>query len=74
VFTDVNMPGGMTGFELARQIRTRWPDKKIVLCTGYADEHADDSFDLLLKPYKADDLAWKLNAHLREETSRSILR
>jgi CheY-like chemotaxis protein len=36
VITDQNMPG-MTGVQLAAQIRRRWPEVKIVLATGYAE-------------------------------------
>jgi PAS domain S-box-containing protein len=32
--TDLSMPE-MTGTELARRVRERWPDVAIVLCTGY---------------------------------------
>ena len=36
VVTDHAMPG-MTGSELARQIRQHWPDLPIILATGYAE-------------------------------------
>ena len=38
VLTDVLMPGGMDGVELARQIRLRWPMAKVILMSGFADE------------------------------------
>ncbi|HEY0005417.1 MAG TPA: PAS domain S-box protein [Pyrinomonadaceae bacterium] len=34
VFTDLSMPG-MDGWELAREIRRRWPELSLVLVTGY---------------------------------------
>jgi two-component system cell cycle sensor histidine kinase/response regulator CckA len=37
VVTDVNMPG-MTGDELARQLRLREPALKVLYLTGYADQ------------------------------------
>lgn len=36
VLTDYSMPG-MSGIELARQVRLRYPDTKIIMCTGYRD-------------------------------------
>lgn len=34
--TDQTMPG-MSGFELARHLRTRWPGLPVILCTGYSE-------------------------------------
>jgi CheY-like chemotaxis protein len=59
VFTDVMMPGGTSGLELARELRSRLPDLRIVLTTGYADAVANmrrGEFELILKPYGVDEL------------------
>jgi PAS domain S-box-containing protein len=57
VITDQGMPG-MTGTELARAIRARWPALPVVLATGYADvPDADPSFARLGKPFGTDELA-----------------
>lgn len=40
VFSDVIMPGGVTGVELAKQILERKPDTRILLASGY-EEKAD---------------------------------
>ena len=56
VFSDVVMPG-MGGFELAKVIRLRWPRLPVVLASGYSHVLAredDHGFDLLHKPYSAD--------------------
>ena len=37
VFSDVMMPGGMSGVELAREIRERFPEMPVVLTTGYIE-------------------------------------
>src|SRR5574343_641608 len=62
--SDVIMPGGITGRQLAEQVRTRRPAMRIVLMSGYADEGNDtpDSSDLpiLSKPFVRDDLAHAL--------------
>lgn len=35
VFTDIAMPHGMSGMELARLVRSRYPAIKVVLTSGY---------------------------------------
>jgi CheY-like chemotaxis protein len=55
VFSDLVMPGGMDGLELARTIRTRWPDLPVLLATGYSTEASKaqrEGFRLLAKPYE----------------------
>lgn len=66
LFTDMIMPGGMTGLELARLVRSRWPGIKILFTSGYADPSAMltgahmPATDWLSKPYRNADLAKKL--------------
>src|SRR4029079_8312671 len=52
VVTDHAMPG-MTGAELARQIRQTWPSLPIILATGYAElpNGEDPGLPTLSKPY-----------------------
>ena len=55
VFTDIVMPGGMDGVELARALRARYPSLTILLATGYsnaAQKAAGEGFSILLKPYQ----------------------
>ncbi len=59
LFSDVIMPG-IDGVELARQVRSRWPELTIVLTSGYSHVLADDArhgFALLHKPYSVDELS-----------------
>ena len=59
VFSDVVMPG-MTGIELAREIRRRHPDLPVVLTSGYSHvlaQQGTDGFDLLHKPYSIEELS-----------------
>ncbi len=60
LFTDMNMPGGMTGIELAARMRERLPDLRVLYTSGYAQqaaadrrviEHPNDSW--LAKPYRS---------------------
>ena len=70
IFTDMVMPGGMTGYELARAALDRKPGLKILFTSGYA-EPAMVRLGLkagawLKKPYTADELAEKIRATLRD--------
>ena len=58
VFSDVVMPG-ISGIELGRQIRRRWPGLQVVLTSGYSHvlaEEGSHGFLLLKKPYSIDGL------------------
>jgi PAS domain S-box-containing protein len=68
VFSDVVMPG-MGGIELATLLRERLPRLPVILASGYSHVLASDSghgFQLLHKPYSADQLAQVL----RKATAR----
>jgi CheY-like chemotaxis protein len=66
LFSDVVMPGGMTGIELAETARAAWPHLKILLTSGYSEvlvrESSDrlDGIHLIGKPYRKQELAAKL--------------
>lgn len=65
VLSDVRMPGGLSGIDLARIIRSEKPEVQVLLTTGYVDsEETIDDVDLLYKPYRATDLAEKIQALL----------
>ncbi|HTP93167.1 MAG TPA: response regulator [Xanthobacteraceae bacterium] len=54
VFSDILMPGGMNGLELADAIRTRFPGLPVLLTTGYSSSAQDavrQGFEVLQKPY-----------------------
>jgi CheY-like chemotaxis protein len=65
VLSDIMMPGGVSGLELAHEIRRRQPNLPVVLLTGYAEAAANIADGkLLLKPYTLESLAEVLNAEL----------
>jgi signal transduction histidine kinase len=68
VLSDIMMPGGINGVQLAREIRRRYPNLRVVLTTGYVEAAAgltDGEFDLLLKPYTVEALATVLRVQSR---------
>jgi signal transduction histidine kinase/CheY-like chemotaxis protein len=69
MFSDVVMPGGMNGAQLAVAARRVRPNLKILLTSGYvgqasATEVANQDLLVLNKPYRRDELAEKLRVVL----------
>jgi CheY-like chemotaxis protein len=69
LFSDVVMPNGMNGIELARAARRLCKDIKILLTSGYAEDvleryRAMDEFIILDKPFHLDDLAQRVHSIL----------
>jgi PAS domain S-box-containing protein len=65
VFSDVSMPGKLTGADLARELRRQRPDLPVLLTSGFVSDAEDlDGVELLAKPYRVDDLAQKIRALL----------
>ena len=72
LFTDMVMPGGVNGRQLAMKLRERWPSLRVLYTSGYAhgtlavDGEAVPSKYVLSKPYRRSDLAAKLREILDE--------
>ena len=68
LFTDVVMPGGMNGRDLAAAVRRLRPGIKVVLTSGFTDAElrSEDREHFLGKPYRWQELAAKLRAVLGE--------
>jgi CheY-like chemotaxis protein len=67
ILSDVVMPGGLTGFELAYRLRERFPKIPIVLMTGYSSEierARAEHLQVLHKPGLVAELESVLRAHL----------
>ncbi|HMK79043.1 MAG TPA: ATP-binding protein [Xanthobacteraceae bacterium] len=66
LFTDVIMPGGMNGRQLANQVAHRRPGIRVLYTSGYTENaivhhgRLDAGVALLNKPYRKKDLAEKL--------------
>jgi signal transduction histidine kinase len=70
LFTDVGLPGGLNGRQLADQARQRRPDLKVLFTTGYARNaivhhgRLDPGVELISKPFQIASLAVKVRALL----------
>jgi CheY-like chemotaxis protein len=42
LFTDAHMPGPIDGFALASEVKARWPETAIIICSGVFLPHADE--------------------------------
>ncbi|HET6906643.1 MAG TPA: response regulator, partial [Rhodanobacteraceae bacterium] len=73
LFTDVIMPGGMTGPQLAAAARELRPGLPVLYTSGYTENaivhhgRVDPGVNLLHKPYRRPELAAKIRAALSEE-------
>ena len=66
LFTDIVMPGGMNGRELAQQVMALYPKLEVLYTSGYNQNavitagRLEDGISLLEKPYHKADLARKI--------------
>ena len=68
LFTDVAMPNGMTGVELAREARNVRPELKVLLTSGYPQGGAAAAeFPVLKKPYMRAQLSERLHDLLKRD-------
>ncbi|MEG3124257.1 PAS domain S-box protein [Sphingomonas sp. GB1N7] len=73
IFSDVVMPG-MSGVELAEEVRRRYPDLPVVLTSGYSHvlaQNGHHGFELLHKPYSVEQLSRVLRKAVNWQSSRS---
>ena len=68
VFSDIVMPGGVSGYELAGTIRKTWPRLPVLLTSGFTPETSGNNnaapgeVDILMKPYSQsalEDALWR---------------
>jgi CheY-like chemotaxis protein len=71
LLTDIIMPGGTDGVELARQAHQRWPTMKVVLTSGFSETRVNGNAGslaagarVLSKPYRQEELACALREAL----------
>jgi two-component system, response regulator PdtaR len=75
LFTDIQMPGGCDGLELARQVHERWPKVLLVITSGQVQptraEIADDG-RFIRKPYRAKDLLGQIDELLKKDDAIAL--
>nr|WP_245201558.1 histidine kinase famiy protein [Sphingomonas trueperi] len=74
LFTDIVMPGGMSGLELVEQFREAHPETPVLMTTGYNEDLVADiprgsNLDVIGKPYRREQLADRIRAALDRRTS-----
>ena len=62
LLTDIVLPGGVSGYDLAETALARWPAIKVVLTSGFPERRLGDNgrlrnLELLTKPYRREDIA-----------------
>ncbi len=78
MFSDIMMPGGMNGTQLAVEARRIRPGIKVLLTSGYVADLDDEQVvgrgetAVLSKPYRRDELARSLRVVLGNEDGRPI--
>ena len=77
VISDIMMPG-MSGMELLKRISEINPETAVIMITAYPETTLTVSaikrgaVDFLAKPFKIDDLLFKVNIYLREKTLLAV--
>ncbi|WP_176596326.1 MULTISPECIES: hybrid sensor histidine kinase/response regulator [Sphingobium] len=78
LFTDVILPGGMTGADIAREAQVRQPGLRVLFATGYARNaiihhgRLDPGVELLTKPFTYAELAAKVRDMLDRAKTRRV--
>jgi PAS domain S-box-containing protein len=68
--TDVGLPGGMNGRQLADAIREKRPDLQVLFITGYAENavlnhgHLEHGMHVMTKPFAVDEFARRIGSLL----------
>ena len=74
MITDVVMPGGMNGPQLAEQVREKWPNIKMLMMSGYPREALSRNgtmssrISFIAKPFRNQDLARRVRDILDADT------
>jgi PAS domain S-box-containing protein len=78
LFTDVVMPGGMTGRQLAVEVTRRRPGTKLLYTSGYTENsivhhgRLDHGVMLLSKPYRKSELSSMVRLALGDATAKTF--
>jgi len=79
VLTDVKMPG-MSGFQLLKEVKEKWPETHVIVMTGYGSiQSAVESIqqgaaNYILKPIHVEDLLRNLSELIHGPSARKMLK
>jgi PAS domain S-box-containing protein len=71
IFSDIVMPGGMNGLELAEAVRARFPTIPVLLTTGHSDAVTDAmtrGLQIIAKPYRLAEICDRVARLIRATT------
>jgi len=78
LFTDIALPGGMSGVEIADAARDIQPDIKVLFTTGYTENalvhrgNLEPGTNLVNKPYRRSELLEKVRANLDGSPTNAV--
>jgi two-component system, response regulator PdtaR len=75
LFTDIQMPPGCDGLELARQVHKRWPNVLLVITLGQVQPTKAEIADhgrFIRKPYRAKELLGEIDELLKKDDLRPL--
>jgi PAS domain S-box-containing protein len=73
LITDVGLPGGLNGRQVADAARARLPELKVLFVTGFAENavlnhgHIERGMEVLTKPFALDDLTARASRLLKQD-------
>jgi two-component system, response regulator PdtaR len=75
LFTDIQMPLGCDGLELARQVHKRWPSVLLVITSAQIQPTKAEIADhgrFIRKPYRAKQLLGEIDELIKEDDARPL--
>ena len=67
LFTDMVLPGGVSGVDLAREVLAKRPELKILVTSGRPELVNQDEFPVISKPFRMTELASRIVEELGED-------
>ena len=74
LFTDIQMPPGCNGLELAREVHNRWPNVRLVITSGQVQPSRAEIADhgrFIRKPYQAKDLLGQIDDLIEKDEKKT---
>jgi CheY-like chemotaxis protein len=75
LFTDIEMPPGCDGLELARQVHNRWPKVRLVITSGKVQPARAEIADhgrFIRKPYRAKDFLGQIDELIKNKENTEL--